>query len=135
MSMASMAPQRAPQGASTRFSPAAGAHDTQRQASAAESVATGTTRERKAEQPEQTVKALYHVVGSSDPELLPRLLQPFAKLGVMPHRVHASTEDGDGSEMAVDLRLYGVPLARARQIERMLRATIGTRQVLAVIER
>jgi len=90
--------------------------------------ATDTTRL------EPHVRALYFVTGDTDPGLLARLLQPFAKLGLVPHRVHATSEHGDGSEQSVDLRVSGVPQRQARLIEAMLRATIGVLQVVMVIE-
>lgn len=81
-----------------------------------------------------TVKALFFVTGAADPGLLPRLIEPVAKLGHVPSRVHASRENGDGTELVVDLRLSGVPLKVARQVEGALRAVIGVRQVMAVVE-
>jgi len=46
-----------------------------------------------------TVRALFYVVGDADPAFLPRILEPVAKLGHVPSRVHASAEAGDGSVM------------------------------------
>lgn len=81
-----------------------------------------------------TVRALFLVIGACDPGLLPRLVEPIAKLGHVPSRVHASRESGDGSELSVDLRLAGVPRRAAELVERSLRAIVGVRQVIAVIE-
>jgi hypothetical protein len=80
------------------------------------------------------VKALYYVTGEADPGLLPRLIEPVAKMGHVPSRVHASRESGDGSELVVDLRLKGVPARTAKLVEHALRATVGVRQVIAVVE-
>lgn len=80
------------------------------------------------------VKALFFVTGPADPGLLPRVIEPVAKLGYVPTRVHASRESGDGTELVVDLRLAGVPCRVAEQVERALRAVIGVRQVMAVLE-
>ena len=52
----------------------------------------------------------------------------------MPSRVHASRESGDGSELSVDLRLAGVAPRTAELVEFALRAVVGVRQVMAVIE-
>ena len=71
---------------------------------------------------------------AADPGLLPRLMEPVAKMGHVPSRVHASRESGDGSEMAVDLRLTGVSKRTAQLVEHALRATVGVRQVIAVVE-
>ena len=85
--------------------------------------------------PARTVRAFFFVTAPADPGLLPRLIEPVAKLGAVPSRVHASREAGDGSELSVDLRLSGVPLRTARLVEYALRAIVGVRQVLAVVER
>lgn len=79
-------------------------------------------------------KALFYVVGTADPGLLPRLIEPMAKMGHVPSRVHASRESGDGSELIVDLRLSGVNARTAQLVENALRGTVGVRQVIAVIE-
>jgi hypothetical protein len=82
-----------------------------------------------------TVRAFFLVTAPADPGLLPRLVEPVAKLGAVPIRVHATREAGDGSELTVDLRLAGVPSRTADLVDRALRAVVGVRQVLAVIER
>ena len=82
----------------------------------------------------QFVKALFYVAGTADPGLLPRLIEPVAKLGFVPARVHASSEAGDGSELTVELRVASLPPRAAHQIEKSLRAIAGVRQVIAVVE-
>ena len=81
-----------------------------------------------------TVRAFFFVSAPADPGLLPRLIEPVAKLGTVPSRVHASSESGDGSELNVDLRLTGVAPRTAELVEYALRAVVGVRQVMAVIE-
>lgn len=81
-----------------------------------------------------TVRAYFLVSAPADPQLLPRLIEPVAKLGAVPLRVHASREDGDGRELSVDLRLAGVPARTAELVEFALRAVVGVRQVTAHIE-
>jgi hypothetical protein len=82
-----------------------------------------------------TVRAYFFVSAPADPGLLPRLIEPVAKLGAVPARVHASRESGDGSELVVDLRLAGVTPRIADLVARALRAVVGVRQVKAVVER
>ena len=84
--------------------------------------------------PHSTVRALFFVTGISDPGLLPRLIEPVAKLGHVPTRMHASCESGNGSELSVDLRLNGLSRRTARLVESTLQAVVGVRQVLAVLE-
>src|SRR5512145_1873878 len=81
-----------------------------------------------------TVRAYYVVSAPADPGLLPRLIEPVAKLGAVPARVHASRESGDGRELTVDLRLAGVTPRIADLVGRALRAVVGVRQVMAVVE-
>jgi hypothetical protein len=81
-----------------------------------------------------TVRACYFVSAPADPGLLPRLIEPVAKLGAVPQRVHASRESGDGTELTVDLRLAGVTPRIADLVGRALRAVVGVRQVMAVVE-
>src|SRR5262245_46535724 len=81
-----------------------------------------------------TVRAYFFVTAPADPGLLPRLIEPVAKLGAVPSRVHASREAGDGSELVVDLRLARIDPRTASLIERALRAVVGVRQVMAVVE-
>jgi len=79
-------------------------------------------------------RALFHVTGVTDPGLLPRLIEPVAKLGYTPTRLHVSREDGDGSVVSVDLRLAGVPMVDASRVEGALRSVVGVLQVIAVYE-
>jgi hypothetical protein len=81
-----------------------------------------------------TVRAFFFITAPADPGLLPRLIEPVAKLGAVPSRVHATREAGDGSELTVDLRLAGVAPRTAQLVEHALRAIVGVRQVMAVVE-
>ena len=81
-----------------------------------------------------TVRAFFFITAPADPGLLPRLIEPVAKLGAVPSRVHASREAGDGSELSVDLRLAGIAPRTAELVEHALRAIVGVRQVMALVE-
>jgi hypothetical protein len=81
-----------------------------------------------------TVRAFFFVTAPADPGLLSRLIEPVAKLGAVPSRVHASRESGDGSELSVELRLVGVAPRTAELVEFALRAVVGVRQVMALVE-
>jgi hypothetical protein len=82
----------------------------------------------------RTVRAFFFVTAPADPGLLPRLIEPVAKLGAVPARLHASREAGDGSELSVELRLAGVAPRTAELVEFALRAVVGVRQVMALVE-
>lgn len=84
--------------------------------------------------PSDRVLARYMVVGHADPGLLPRVIEPVAKLGHVPMRVHASREAGDGSEVSIDLRLGAVTTRVAEQVSHALHAIVGVRQVIASLE-
>lgn len=95
-------------------------------------LATGHTRAASAAA--SNVHARFLLQGPADPGLLPRLIEPFSKLGTVPTRVHATREAGDGSEMSIDLRLSDVELRTAELIEIALRRVIGVSQMISVIE-
>lgn len=84
--------------------------------------------------PASETRALFHVTGAADPGLVPRLVEPVAKLGYTPTRLYVSREDGDGSEVTVDLRLANVSQTDAGRVERSLRSIVGVHQVIAVYE-
>jgi hypothetical protein len=79
-------------------------------------------------------KALFYVVGDADPALLPRVVGPVTKLGLVPSRLHVSNEDGDGAELTIDLRLADVTQTAASRVEAAMRSIVGVRQVIAVYE-
>lgn len=79
-------------------------------------------------------KALFYVVGDADPSLLPRIVGPVTKLGLVPSRLHVSNEDGDGAQLTIDLRLTDVSQTAASRVEGALRSIVGVHQVIAVYE-
>ncbi|MEM7619547.1 MAG: hypothetical protein AAF228_03645 [Pseudomonadota bacterium] len=83
---------------------------------------------------EKSVRAMYYVQAISDPCLLPRLLQPFAKLGLIPDRVYADREWCGDKDLNVELRLLHINPQRAVLLEKSLAAIIGVKNVIAVIE-
>ncbi len=82
----------------------------------------------------ETVHAFFFVTAEADPGMLTRLLEPFAKLGLTPHRVHASTEAGDGREFTADLRVCEVTGRTAHLVDKALRRIVGVRSVISVTE-
>jgi hypothetical protein len=79
-------------------------------------------------------KTYFFLTGETGADLLPRVLQPFIKLGLVPYRVHASTEQGAGEEMSVELRFARLPLDTGEQLASRCRAVIGVRTVMTVAE-
>lgn len=82
----------------------------------------------------RTVQAMFFVTAQADPGIAPRLIEPFAKRGLVPVRAHISSEDGAGETISADLRVRGVTRDTASSIEKALRAIIGVRQVIALID-
>lgn len=82
----------------------------------------------------ETVQAMFFVTAQADPGMTPRLVEPFTKMGVVPSRVHISSEDGAGEEFSADLRAADVSRDTARLIDKALRRIVGVRQVIAVTE-
>lgn len=80
------------------------------------------------------VKAFFLVSGPSEPGLVPRLAGCVAKLGLVPLRLHASTESGNGGEIACDLRVEALAPDEAARLEGLIRRLTGVREVVAVIE-
>ena len=82
----------------------------------------------------ETVQAIFFVTADAGPAMAPRLIEPFAKLGLVPWRVHISSEDGAGEVISADLRVRGVSGKTANVIDKALRRIIGVRQVIALVE-
>ncbi len=80
------------------------------------------------------VQAKYFVTAAAEPGLAPRLVEPFAKLGLTPARLHLSTEDGKGEDMFADLRVANVDRTTAHLIDKALRRIVGVRQVITLVE-
>lgn len=85
-------------------------------------------------QDSEKVQAMFFVTAQADPGIAPRLVEPFSKMGVVPARVHMSSEDGAGDEISADLRANNVTRATMNAIDKALRRIVGVRQVIAVAE-
>ncbi len=72
--------------------------------------------------------ACFSVVGSPDPNLLSRLLEPFAKRGLTLSRVHADADYG--GHLLVDIQVGDMDQDLAGQIGAGLRQVIGVETVL-----
>ncbi|WP_425407516.1 hypothetical protein [Hwanghaeella sp.] len=72
--------------------------------------------------------ACFSVVGVADPNLLHRLLEPFAKRGLIPSRVHADSDPQD--RLLVDIQVGDMDQGLAARIGAGLRQVIGVELVL-----
>lgn len=80
------------------------------------------------------VRAYFLVSGPAEPSLVPRLAGCLAKLGLVPLRLHASSESGDGSELDCDLRVAGLKPDEAERLEGLLRRVTGVSRVVGRVE-
>jgi hypothetical protein len=69
----------------------------------------------------------FSVTGEASPGLMPRLLEPFAKRGLVPDAFHARTIDG---RLIVEIRCHGMEAALAGYIGRCLRQIYLVERVL-----
>lgn len=75
--------------------------------------------------------ACFSVTATADPGTLSRLVEPFAKLNLVPHRLHAATVPGvDGPRLEVDLQLADLTPDRARRFADTLRQVVTVETVL-----
>lgn len=79
-------------------------------------------------------RTYFFLTGETGPGLLPRVLAAFDKLSLVPYRVHASTEHGTGEEMSLELRFTGLTREAGEQLAGKLRAIVGMRSVMTVVE-
>ncbi|MDJ0951428.1 MAG: hypothetical protein QNJ94_21155 [Alphaproteobacteria bacterium] len=77
--------------------------------------------------------ACFTVHAHADPGVLPRVLEPFAKRGLVPTRLHA-TADGPG-ELTIDLQVAGMAPELAKQVAAGLRMVWGVSTVLTSARR
>ena len=82
----------------------------------------------------KSVDAIYFVWAEADPNILPRLIEPFAKMGLIPDRVHADRDSQGDRPFQVDLRLKNLDNRSALLVEKALRSVIGVTSVICVFE-
>lgn len=84
--------------------------------------------------PDSERTVIFFVSAASEPGIVPRLVEPFSKLGLVPARVHISSENGRGEELSADLRVAGVDQNTAHLIGKDLRRIVGVRSVISLAE-
>ncbi len=72
----------------------------------------------------------FSVFSAVDPSALPRILEVFSLLGVVPDRCHCACLDAEGGQLVVDIQVSGLPCERAEQVERRLGRVVTVTQVL-----
>ena len=84
--------------------------------------------------PDDAVQAIFFVTATADPGMVQRLVEPFSKLGLVPARVHISSENGQGEEFSADLRVSGLTRQTAHLVDKALRRVVGVQQVITLAE-
>ncbi|MEQ8652484.1 MAG: hypothetical protein RIC87_08480 [Kiloniellales bacterium] len=76
--------------------------------------------ERPLQRPQSAVSC-YCVEGASDPGLLPRVLELFAKRGLVPERFHAQPSGHSAEALVIDLQVRGFNAAEREVVASCLR--------------
>ena len=69
-----------------------------------------------------------------EPGVMSRVLEPFAKRGLVPHRLHAVC-GGAGGELVIDLQIAGLEPALVELLAASLRQIVGVESVLTAEKR
>ena len=84
--------------------------------------------------PNDAVEAIFFVTATADAGMVQRLVEPFSKLGLVPARIHISSENGQGDEFSADLRVAGLTRQTAHLVDKALRRIVGVQQVITLAE-
>jgi acetolactate synthase small subunit len=71
------------------------------------------------------------IVARAEPGLLPRVLELFAKRGMVPSRLHSTVGGRDGRELSIDIEIAGIPQDLASRLAWAARQIVGVELVLA----
>ncbi len=74
--------------------------------------------------------ACFSVHAPADPSLMPRVLEVFAKRGLVPSQWHSTLCGSRRDELEIDVQLDRVDPAIAERIAAVLRQTVGVKRVL-----
>jgi hypothetical protein len=72
----------------------------------------------------------YALIAEPEPALLPRVLEFFAKRGLIPYRCHATVEGRDDATLTIDLQVCGLDDWSADHVGQSLRQIVGVQTVL-----
>ena len=74
--------------------------------------------------------ACFSVMADADAGTLPRILEVFAKLGLLPSRLYATEEFQPERHLLVDLQVAGIDKTKAGQLAANLQSMVVVRRVL-----
>ena len=75
----------------------------------------------------------FAISARAEPAVMPRVLEPFAKRGLLPSRWHAAC--GAGDELMIDLQVAGLAPDLVELIAASLRQIVGVESVLTAEKR
>lgn len=79
---------------------------------------------------QQTYTACFSVLAPTDPSVMPRVLEVFAKRGMVPTTWYSSVGGPDGEELQIDVQMAGIDSGLADRIARSLRRLVSVSSVL-----
>lgn len=80
--------------------------------------------------PEQSYTACFSVHGVADASAMSRVLEVFAKRGLVPTRWHSTVGGPDGDELQIDLQVLGLDHALTERLAQSLRQLVCVQSVL-----
>jgi len=80
---------------------------------------------------EATAAACFSIHAWAEPGVMPRVLELFAKRGLVPSRWHSAIGGPGGGELTIDIHVQGLDGAPADYVAACLRQVLGVEAVLA----
>lgn len=74
--------------------------------------------------------ACFSVTAQSNPSTIPRVLEVFAKLGLVPHQCYATAFGSDDEDLHIDLQFVDMNASQGEHMARALRGCILVKSVL-----
>ena len=74
--------------------------------------------------------ACFSIHAEAEPSVMPRVLDQFAKRGLVPDQWHSSCTEGCGSELVIDIQICALGPELVRSIAEALRRIVHVDQVL-----
>ncbi|MGD1877879.1 MAG: hypothetical protein ACFB13_10290 [Kiloniellaceae bacterium] len=99
---------------------------------AAQSSLSDLTSQSPASAPLAVVETVYcfSILAEAEPGVMPRVLQLFAKRGLVPTRWHSDVTGKDGGDLSIDVQVNGLDVETGDYIARCLRQVFQVETVL-----
>jgi len=73
--------------------------------------------------------AAFLIESDVDPQMLPRVLEPFARIGITPDEVLSRVEGEASPVLRIEIRIAGADQGAVHKLSHMLEAIVGVRRV------